>query len=361
MGNAASDLGSGIGSAASQYFDTPISETISKSQDTLSRVDDTLSCAQWCLRCVSVVTGITSTVSGACTAYQSITDAKAKSHLETLGQTVSEDVKEVNNSMDTLIGLDEPSKLSEHIYNFVRQQAELDGLQPGTKDLFFVYHPGSNWWPEFDKLLKKSPLAGFCGKTNEIEALIMALVSIRLAVRDKPEQHVFHVLVPSAHLYVITDVIVIPEYLGPISIEGEKDRRNKPFVYVTMPKCYHTLTSNIGCLESKSAVQCDDRTAVKEIPSLPSSVKSRLTTEAPAPASHDSPPQKKSKERSTLGRDLAVGAAGVAAGFGGGIAGLVGGSAVGLGNPVVAFTGAAAGAVQSGRAAARRVESQWDR
>jgi microcompartment protein CcmL/EutN len=329
-----SAVGEGAASVACRYYEKDVTATVDAAQSTLGSFEKTSDYAQWCLSCAGTVTSITAAVSTGCKLYQTINSVKQKSRLEELGQQVSGQLKDINFSMDTMVGIDEPRKLAKHIHCFAEQQMELANHDSKVKHLFFVYHPGNNWWPEFDKL--PALPEGFCGKSDKVEALAMALKLIRKAVGDEPQ---FHVLVPSAHVYAITDPLVIPSQLGNISIEGETNG-NGPFVYVSMPEQYRPRTRNLGHLNDDSA-----------IPSrLRSSDQTKITADRQDRAAKKT--EATSNEPVSAAREAGAVLASIGAGIGGGTGGAVVGA---FGGPVGLVTGMVTGGVASGVAAADSV------
>jgi hypothetical protein len=335
VSNAAGNgAGEGAAAVACRYYEKDVTATIRQAQSTLGSFEKTSNYAQWCLGCAGTVTSITAAVSTGCKLYQTINSANQKSRLEDLGQQVSSQLKDINFSMNTMVGIDEPGKLAGHIHCFAKQQMDITKNDSNQKHLFFVYHPGNNWWPEFDQL--PALPEGFCGKSDKVEALAMALKLIRKAVGDGPH---FHILVPSAHVYAITDTLVIPSQLGNISIEGETNG-NGPFVYVSMPKQYRPHTSNLGHLDDDSA-----------IPSrLPSSDQAKIATDRRDRAAKEA--EATPNKPVSAAREAGAVFAGIGAGIGGGAGGAVVGT---IGGPVGFVAGMLTGGIASGIAAADKV------
>lgn len=325
--------GKSAATAACAYFQKDVTDTIKQAQSTL---ETTAGYTQWCLGCVSAVSSITMAVSTGCKLYETINSANQKSRLEALGQQISCQLKDINFSTDTMVGIHEPSKLAKHIHSFAKQQMNIASHDSHRLHFFFVYHPGNNWWPEFDSL--PTLPEGFCGKSDKIEALAMVLKLARKAVGNEP---VFHILVPSAHVYAITDPLIIPSELGNLTIEGETNGRG-PFVYVSMPKEFRQRTSNIGHLSDDLAIP--SRLHSSDEAKIASEREDRAAKKAEA-----TPVKPVSALRET---------GAVFAGIGAGLGGAIGGGLVGMAaGPAGGIIGMFSGAIASGMAAAGSVRA----
>jgi hypothetical protein len=325
--------GESLAKVACDYFQKDVTPIIKQAQSTL---ETTVSYTQWCLGCVSVVSSITMAVSTGCKLYETINSANQKSRLEVLGQQISCQLKDINFSMDTMVGIHEPSKLAKHIHSFAKQQMNIASHDSHRLHFFFVYHPGNNWWPEFDSL--PALPEGFCGKSDKVEALAMVLKLARKAVGNEP---VFHILVPSAHVYAITDPLIIPSELGNLTIEGETNGQG-PFVYVSMPKEYRQRTSNIGHLG-------DDLAIPSRLHSLDEAKITSEREDRAAKMAETTPKKPVSALRET---------GAVLAGIGAGLGGAIGGGLVGMAaGPLGGVVGMFSGAIASGMAAADSVRA----
>jgi hypothetical protein len=63
---------------------------------------------------------------------------------------------------------------------------------------FFVYHPDTNWYPAFRKLIRQNPLPqSFCAKSDNLDALVVYMQSlgeILVEEREDGKDIVFHLI-----------------------------------------------------------------------------------------------------------------------------------------------------------------------
>ncbi|KAK3690769.1 hypothetical protein LTR37_018991 [Vermiconidia calcicola] len=90
---------------------------------------------------------------------------------------------------------------------------------------FFVYHPGTAWHSIFNNMVRSNPLPGFIGATNNLSALGLYLQEFRAVIG--PEA-VIHILLPSAHMYVIEEDIIVAKEVQPLRVVGQKHYTGDP-------------------------------------------------------------------------------------------------------------------------------------
>jgi hypothetical protein len=96
---------------------------------------------------------------------------------------------------------------------------------------FIVYHPGTAWHAAFNEMLKTKPLRNFIGTTDNIDVLRASLPSIRRCIG--PEATI-HILLPSAHLYIVPEYVRVPQDIQPLRITGQRHHTGAPFVHVPL-------------------------------------------------------------------------------------------------------------------------------
>jgi len=137
-----------------------------------------------------------------------------------------------------------------------RYQFEKDG------HYFFIYNPGTEWYPKFDQLAKSNPLpVGFCGYFHNLE-LLCGLLHHVLRPSLGPDA-VFHILVPSNGPLIMPDPVLFPAAIGKLHIKGELDAVNNGCPYVWMN--IRNITQNL-VLDSVGNMQEPD--SWREVASL---------------------------------------------------------------------------------------------
>jgi hypothetical protein len=204
-----------------------------------------------CLAAATTVLGATATLCG----------HQAMSHFKKIGQEMSESLKKLCELAAVSANLNHQERFPQWVYDFAsdqiavvayNQELELinnENLErrsrmlnnPGLSfekakkekvaNYFFVYHPATDWHAPFNMMIRKTPLPGFVGCTNSIEGLGLYLSEFRKLVG--PEA-VLHVLLPSAHMYVIEENISIPQELQPMKIVGQRHYSGNPYVHASV-------------------------------------------------------------------------------------------------------------------------------
>lgn len=147
---------------------------------------------------------------------------KISSHLETIARTMT-----ANSSFGDFF--------PQHVFEFVN--AEISRYKSENEDkslhLFFVYNPGTEWYPKFDALRKANPLPPtFSGCYYNLELLCGILqYVVRPAVGPDA---IFHILIPSNVPVFFHEPLVFPSAIGKLHITGELETVNNGYPYIWM-------------------------------------------------------------------------------------------------------------------------------
>jgi hypothetical protein len=119
---------------------------------------------------------------------------------------------------------------AQHVYDFIEMRtAECEGYT----HRFFVFHPGTIWYPAFRKLRLQTPLpATYCAKSNNMESLVQLMQQMRAKMANKDV--VFHLLMPAWAPISFVKPLHLPEDLQPLCIEG-LEHNGTPYVSVNLP------------------------------------------------------------------------------------------------------------------------------
>lgn len=110
---------------------------------------------------------------------------------------------------------------------------------------FFVYHPDTDWYPGFTKLVSEKRLGPrFCGWSNQLDSLFLFMLAARKEMADrsanseKSGRHhrpvKFHIIIPAYQPVIVTDFLSCPEAAGDFVIEG-KIHNSYPLVWLNLP------------------------------------------------------------------------------------------------------------------------------
>lgn len=144
--------------------------------------------------------------------------------------------------------------------------------------MFYVYHPDTNWWPAFHRLIRENPLPpSFCAKSDNLDRLCQIMLLVR-AIMDAREAEVngnrdgsgaeggrrgvesgegsnsagvgphrqpagsnrrarpvFHLLVPAWRPFRLKRPLHFPDELHPLQIEGDSHGGGVPLLEIDLP------------------------------------------------------------------------------------------------------------------------------
>jgi hypothetical protein len=132
-------------------------------------------------------------------------------------------------------GCDGPDGFAGHVYEFIRMRiAETEG----DNHRFFLYHPDTNWYPKFWKLIQENPLSPtFCAKSDNLDKIVLAMRAAREETQQRNESEddiVFHLLIPAWSRVQIKEPLHFSDDLQPLRVEGLK-HQGKELVQMNLP------------------------------------------------------------------------------------------------------------------------------
>lgn len=128
---------------------------------------------------------------------------------------------------------------AKHVYDYIETSIEAT-MKDSSADnhRFFVYHPDTNWYPAFHRMIRNNPLPGaFCAKSDDLDQLCVVMQSARKTVveaNDEGKDIKFHLLIPAWSPISITEPLHFPDDLQPLRVEGLK-YQGKPYVTFNLP------------------------------------------------------------------------------------------------------------------------------
>lgn len=84
-----------------------------------------------------------------------------------------------------------PAGFAQHVYDFVRMRVDETISGSEQRHMFFVYHPDTNWWPQFWNLIRSGPLPEqYCAKSDDLDKLCQMMQHLRRALAGGRRRHV---------------------------------------------------------------------------------------------------------------------------------------------------------------------------
>ena len=74
-----------------------------------------------------------------------------------LGSEMSETIKALGDGVDILAVHQDQSTFARHVYDYVSMHAR-QAAASDTESWFFVFHPGTDWYPTFYRLNDERPI-----------------------------------------------------------------------------------------------------------------------------------------------------------------------------------------------------------
>ncbi|KAF1952148.1 hypothetical protein CC80DRAFT_495484 [Byssothecium circinans] len=141
-------------------------------------------------------------------------DSALRGVLQDIGVKIAGDI-------EAQTGLKSP-RFAKQVHRFIYQRTkEMHG--DCADHFFFVYHPDTDWHPEFFSRVEADPLpTNFLGMSSNLDTLCIWMLFIRsLFTQSKIKRETyFHILIPTYRPLVIRDPIIFPAALYPLKIEG---------------------------------------------------------------------------------------------------------------------------------------------
>ncbi|KAN0113004.1 hypothetical protein V8E51_005955 [Hyaloscypha variabilis] len=152
----------------------------------------------------------------------------------------------------TVSGSGGPDGFARSVYDFIKMR--IDQVE-GDNHRFFVYHPDTNWYPAFHRLVRETPLPPtFCSHSDDLDKLCQYMHSIRMGINDLDEDAnananertaVFHLLIPAWYKIKIKEPLHFSDDLQPFCIEGQK-HHGKCMIEFNLPAAPNQLLNGIA-------------------------------------------------------------------------------------------------------------------
>lgn len=158
-------------------------------------------------------------------------------------------LERIGATMDAQTGLLAPQKFARQVYRFVKQRSA-ETRNDGSTHIFFVYHPDTDWHPEFfhHATHDRDPLpSNFLGLSENLDALCVWMKFLRgLMNKVQPGKIIqFHILIPAYRPLIIEEPLRFSDDLLPLSVEGHI-HNSMPHVWMNLPDVSNELLTLSG-------------------------------------------------------------------------------------------------------------------
>ncbi|KAK3942412.1 hypothetical protein QBC46DRAFT_380160 [Diplogelasinospora grovesii] len=145
--------------------------------------------------------------------------------------------KLIHGELEARTGLEAPAKFARQVDVTIREQ--MASTRPAdddkAQDIFFLYHPDTDWHGEFFRIAQANPLpANFLGMSENLDAIVIWMLFLRRNLRKNAKEARFHLIVPAYRPTLIKDPLVFPGELYPFTIRGLV-HNCKPLVWFDLP------------------------------------------------------------------------------------------------------------------------------
>lgn len=171
------------------------------------------------------------------------------------GHQIIGELKGIRQELVAQTGLDAPVKFATQVHMYIRNEArKTPYTNNGTKHLYFVYHPDTDWHPYFNHLVEQHPLSSrFYGMSENLDALCLWMRFLRIlfsmerrdAMSKREEVIVFHLLIPAYRPFVIEEPLDFSDELQPLCIHGLINNIN-PYVHINLPWVDPEMLHDVG-------------------------------------------------------------------------------------------------------------------
>ncbi|KAF8854516.1 hypothetical protein BDZ45DRAFT_596937 [Acephala macrosclerotiorum] len=151
------------------------------------------------------------------------------------GQAVTE-LRGMREELVAQTGLDAPKKFAKQVYKYIRMKAEQ--AQDSEPHIFFLYHPDTDWHPDFFEMVEHHPLPdNFYGMSENLDALCVWMQYLRMAFIENGKwgrTAVFDLLMPGYRPFIIKEPLAFADKLQPLRLHG-MIHNTKPHVQLNLP------------------------------------------------------------------------------------------------------------------------------
>lgn len=131
------------------------------------------------------------------------------------------------------------------IHRFVQMEMRGYNTHRDNKHFFYLYHPGTDWYPRFEEKRHLQPLGpNFGGYSSDLEALFQMMRANRQTLSENSsdgKKAMFHLLIPAWNAMAIEQPFLIHEEILPLTIKSQT-HDNENLVWLHLPEIPAQLT-----------------------------------------------------------------------------------------------------------------------
>ncbi|KAJ5963182.1 hypothetical protein N7481_002893 [Penicillium waksmanii] len=142
-----------------------------------------------------------------------------------------------------------PDGFAKPVYDYIQKRMNDVDTAELKNHRFFVYHPDTNWYGAFHRMIRGNPLPPeFCAKADNLDTICRFMEDVRRTLIDESvngKNVVFHLLCPSWYTISIKEPLHFPDSLSPLRVEGEK-HKGKELVELNLPAAPAGLLNGVA-------------------------------------------------------------------------------------------------------------------
>ncbi|RYO88346.1 hypothetical protein DL763_006043 [Monosporascus cannonballus] len=161
-------------------------------------------------------------------------------------------LQEIGQTLEAQTVLMAQQLFPQYVYDMVQERLDATSGKRESHWIF-VYHPDTDWYPGFCKLVSEKRLGRrFCGWSNQLDALFLFMLAVRKELAENPSYErnrhrpvKFHILIPAYQPVIVTDFLSCPAGAGDFVIEG-KIHNGQPLVWLNLPAEQEHFLRDVG-------------------------------------------------------------------------------------------------------------------
>ncbi|KAG9187036.1 hypothetical protein G6011_10144 [Alternaria panax] len=234
-------LGSAINQAANTQVDKALEKLGEETTKLYKILEPLLGTAQTAVTAGTIIAsgvGFAMAASSLLQTYKVLHGTDATSALMKLGVSIDASLRTAADSLEAINARGSQDKFGKHVYRYVEMMTQ----HSSPDDYYFVFHPGTDWYPRFNEMNKQYPLPRCAAIFSNFYTMLIYLHVFRKAAGKSAR---INVLMPAEHWVHLEKPVDLDEILAPIRFHGHKHASGRPYVHVDMPGVPHDVFSDV--------------------------------------------------------------------------------------------------------------------
>jgi hypothetical protein len=224
-------LGSALKQAADPQVDKALDKLEAETTKLYTNLGPILGAARTAINAGTVIAsgvGFAMFASSLLQTYKVLHGTDATSALMKLGVSIDKSLRTAAESLEAMNARGSQDKFGKHVYRYVQMMTE----HGSSEDYYFVFHPGTDWYPRFNDMINQNPLPRYAGHFSNFYTMLIYLHVFRRAAGTSSN---INVLMPAEHWVYLEKPIDLDVSLAPIRFHGQKHASGRPYLHVDMP------------------------------------------------------------------------------------------------------------------------------